>query len=628
MEDGDSFDSWRPAWQRYGTLVSAVASRLSDEESGDELRAHIVSSVATAFVDSTSYDPLEALLTPFLDRCSSVERSDVAGFLISQGVPPERAQAVSKAKPGPVKAPVAPDEITKTPPIVPAFEDIQQVARATEREDRLSRLRERFEARMAERAARNTTSFGGPRGSGPRRRHRGAIVGIGAVVIAALGLTVTGVALGAHGRSDNAGNAPYLVLGDLSETWDIVAAATLPRLPARNGAWTEQTFAGPKPNSRVIVRTQSFAPTFTDAALGTVRVPLSAIMHRPQRDARAFVRNWEPIVIGTPPDPNQALDLSWTENGLYVTIEARSLTAAEVEEFAHALVPVAEDPLRGWRSPDARYKQSHLFTNPGEPIGARSAVALRSRLDPNLNVVATVAHTGESGDDGDSTTAGNDTAAPITRMTLGSGRRVAFDRSANTYEWIERGNHFIVSYAVGVDNGRAVETDYTQGMPLLIARPDTSTDIKPARIQEIERLADAVRAGSRQQWSTQLSDYQARLLAVPVANHLTAGTYTVNLRVSTDPSVPQTVCTHLLCSPVYRYNDRRSADLDIEGHWWHFEEIPASQLIPSWRTSPDSQTDSHPYYRQYGWYGVDLGERAQAARRNNESILLARPSYG
>ncbi len=582
------------------------------------------------------------MLAPFLRRSSASERAAVAGLLLDRGVQRDRTQAITRTTIGAAtpSAPHPEGSSERTAICMPTFEEIEAAAHDVPPQNGLAFVRTRLATRGSSKPSRSSRSprrseAGSAARSKPRsERRRRSLLAVGVAFLTVVGLTVVGLTvLGiATTRSrkspDTATGKPsYLVIDKLPEMWDVVGGVTLPAIPARFRASVRQTFTGPNSTGRISVSTQSFLPTFSDPTLGQPSTPLSAWMNQPQSTSRAFVRNWKPRVIGSAPDPNQILDLSWTERGVYVGVEARGLTDADVEAFAHALQPKSEDPLQGWRSPDDRFRPVDTTSDPGRAIGTRSAVAFRSRLDPNLNVVASMTEIADGQRD-DPSVSEFDPTPTSSLVKLPSGKMVTLRRDTQSYGWSAEGFEFSVSYARGADDGRSIETDYSQGMPYLISGTGATSTFSATRVREIEQLVQRVQVGSKAQWSQQLSDHQARLLAVPVANHLTAGTYTVNLRVSTDPTVPQTACTHLLCSPVYRNNDRRSADLEIDSHWWHFEEVPASEPIPTWRTSPAAPAEAHPYYRQYGWYGVDLGPTAQAARRNDDNELLARPSYG
>lgn len=89
------------------------------------------------------------------------------------------------------------------------------------------------------------------------------------------------------------------------------------------------------------------------------------------------------------------------------------------------------------------------------------------------------------------------------------------------------------------------------------------------------------------------------------------------------------VCTQNSCSSVYFIEGpTQAADLLIEGHWWHFEELGINDKIPLWTTSPKLEnpfTAEDNTKDRTRWFAIDLGPDTRLARSRNDGEILGRP---
>ena len=111
MAEKPSFSSWEPTWNRYGPLVYRVACAVDPHATEADRSDQITSSAAAGFLDSTSVDPLAALLGELLLNCSAGNRTMAAEALIDLGVDADRATDITAASPG---ASVQPHKLPKT----------------------------------------------------------------------------------------------------------------------------------------------------------------------------------------------------------------------------------------------------------------------------------------------------------------------------------------------------------------------------------------------------------------------------------------------------------------------------------------------------------------------------------
>ena len=94
MENGWTFESWRPVWAQYGGGVVDAARVAFPAKSNEELRAHIIEASALAMVDETTFDPLESLITRLLAQASRESRQRAAVVLQQHRISDSRIKAM------------------------------------------------------------------------------------------------------------------------------------------------------------------------------------------------------------------------------------------------------------------------------------------------------------------------------------------------------------------------------------------------------------------------------------------------------------------------------------------------------------------------------------------------------
>jgi hypothetical protein len=161
----------------------------------------------------------------------------------------------------------------------------------------------------------------------------------------------------------------------------------------------------------------------------------------------------------------------------------------------------------------------------------------------------------------------------------------------------------------------------------------SNAELSEAEKQEVFYLLARVRAGNADEWRSLTAGLQASMLQVPIQRSMRFESLEVTLRREKD-SVPGRayMCTKNTGASIYFIESlTQAADLLIDGHWWHFEELGIDDKIPEWTTSPklkNSFTAEDNAKDRTRWYAIDLGPETRLARSRKDGEILGRPIVG
>ena len=240
------------------------------------------------------------------------------------------------------------------------------------------------------------------------------------------------------------------------------------------------------------------------------------------------------------------------------------------------------------------------------------------------------------------------------QVELASGRVVTRGQTqTNSYQWTDRANSNFAQFGV-VNERMGSQASRSQGAP----EPFFNGPSSAADNAKVEILLDALKIGTSKQWSKQLIQLQPDIWAEANQTSNSGGVTTDDLRAQKLGFLGRTrltigpnelhlvgpaihgkavgLCTTTLCTRIYYSADSftYSADLIIDGHWWHFENLFTKEDEPTFRTSPSSTGGGDVMIypkaeagldKSYRWWGIDFGPDVQAARRNEQRELFLRP---
>jgi hypothetical protein len=645
MADNHAFESWRSTWLQYGPIVVAAAQVLHPLATAEDLRALVVESAARGFVDTERVDPLDALLGSLLRERSPIERTEVAKALVANGIDHSRAAAVTGGEAARITSPVreSGDEVANVQ--IPEFDAVRTCAADYETHSpdfSTERLVTRPETEFTEAGAADDGAID----KRLRKRWSILVAGFGVVCVLAAGAIPVGREL-LKAKTSTQRSIGFLIAKDIPEEWELIDAKAFVSFPSIGPTVVAQRFTNADKTITILLSTNSNGKQqYSDPALG-VKQPDEYPFEQSRRESKAQV-------MGGPGQSQErtkskSLFKFWGEQKTFSYMQSDGLTREGADSFAAALTPRANLAKEGWASRDARFIETAFL--PDVSSSDRYQSTLEFWLKSNHALRVTVS----SSKAVDPQTLDFYWGPNLQTVTLGSGRvlRKTQNNPLPGYQWYEGKNSSFAQTSLLLDTMTPPPSG-TQGVPqaFLGASPSTQD------LAKVEGLLDALHIGNVKLWRKQLAelrpinwdaavqssnlnavtteDLRAQKLGVLNRTSLQIDPNQLELMGSAVHGKAVGLCTKILCTRIYRDSESTtdSADLLIDGHWWHFENLATNEDEPTFRTSPSSTgggdvmifpTAEAALDKSYRWWGIDFGTEVQAARRNEQRELFLRP---
>jgi hypothetical protein len=358
--------------------------------------------------------------------------------------------------------------------------------------------------------------------------------------------------------------------------------------------------------------------------------------------------------MGTPGDTrsqtkDKGLFKYWAEQKTSSFMQSYGLSARDADAFANALTPRMNLAKDGWASPNPRFIETTFHPDLSASDRAGSTLEFWLKANHALRVIASSARAI------DTQTSNFYWGTDELSVKLPSGRVVMSspNRPGSAYHWTDRANLTFAQTGLLLDPAM-LPTPSTQGVPQPFFR-----DPAPAKDSAaIETLLGTLQIGNAKLWREQLTklrpinwtgevqssnlssatteDLRALKLGVLPRTLLTIGPNRLELTGNNVHGKAVGLCTKTLCTRIYsdQPSSTYSADLVVDGHWWHFENLATNEDEPTFRTSPAAAdggditvfpTADAALDKFYRWWGIDFGTKVQAARRNEQRDLFLRP---
>jgi hypothetical protein len=644
MADNNAFGSWRSTWVQYGPIVLAAAQILHPLANDEDLHALVVESAAQGFVDTERIDPLDALLAQLIHDRSPFERTEVAKVLVANGIDALRAAAVTGSSATRIASPGREFNTEQATLQPPEFDAVRTRAADYETQspdfstDRLATGRD--PASTSDEAADD-----GAIDQPSRKRWPMLVAGFGVVCVLAAGAIPVGREL-LKTKPLAKGSVGFLIAANIPEPWELIDAKAFVSFPSIGPSVVAQRFTNADKTITIRLGTNSNDSRYSDPALGVKR-PDPYPLEASRKDSKAEAMGGPGETEGQ--TKGKSLFKIWGEQKTFTFMQSFGLSAKEADSFANDLRPRTNLAKDGWASPDARFIERvfHPDVSAGSGYGSTLEFWLKSNHALRVIVSSTKAI--------DPQTLDFYWGPDQQTVKLASGR--VLKRTQNNpsfgYQWTEGANSSFAQTGLLLDSIPPPPAG-NQGTPQpFFGSPSTASDLAKA-----ETLLDALKIGNAKLWREQLTQLRPINWAVEVQHSNLSTVTTDDLRaqklgvlnrtfLEISPNQLQLVgsvvhgkavglCSKTICTRIYRDSEGStdSADLLIDGHWWHFENLATNEDEPTFRTSPAS-TDSgdvtiYPTAeaaldKSYRWWGIDFGTDVQAARRNEQRELLLRP---
>jgi hypothetical protein len=610
VENGLAFESWRPVWAQYGVVISDVARAAFPEKSNEELRAHIIEASAAALVDQATFDPLESLITQVLGHATRESRSRAVIAMQQHRISDARIEAML----GVTGLPPAQEGLAFREPDSELFDDI--CIRAGDLQRRTPLLSEPPVSVAASGSVIAVDLAGAPVGSRAVARRNKYVP-----ILAAAALLLGSGALSARILWREKSSSPALLYAERYSTeWEVSEANSFTPGRVRTPPTLVQTFTSvdEKENASLTVadyRNRSAEPEFAQSGTEDSGAP---------KRADAVVSS---LLANGPNEKSQSISI-WQEGPYRVLLRSSSTNVDWVKRMVKSLKPTDDLILRGYRTPEG-FKEG-LRALPAETSNDVSAsVTFRNedrKLSVTINVVRNASRhyiemqevSGDFSGEGRSFGRGR-TFRPY--RTFGYGVVGLFVEGTYTY--------FV---AASRDNDNA-EPGNRQGQRDYFHGRFGSGELSDADELELFLLLGHVRAGNADEWRSLTAGLQSQMLQIPETRSLRFGSLDVTLRQEKKDFIGghTYMCTKNSCSSLYNIENTQAADLLIDGHWWHFEELLFDGKIPTWTTSPKMKapfTAADNAQDRTRWYAIDLGPDTRLARSRKDGEILGRPIVG
>jgi hypothetical protein len=649
MADNNAFGSWRSTWEQYGPIVMAAAQVLHPLASADDLHALVVESAAQGSVDTERIDPLDALLAGLLHGRSQLERVAVARTLLTEGIDPLRATELTTCNVnqiGSATSPVRSFGSDASTPRPPEFDVVRTRALDFQTKspgfstDRLAKRREGLSTRD------ETVDDGAPH-KRQRKRWPMLAAGFSAVCVVVAGSTFLAKDFLSNSTTEK-DQVGFLIAPNIPKEWELVDAKAFVAFPSIGPTAVAQRFATADKTINILIGTNTDDSRYSDPSLGN---------KPPERNAPEMLRkDSKAQVMGTPGETqsqtkDKGLFKYWGERKTSSFMQSYGLSANDADAFANALTPRTNLAKDGWASPNAKFIETTF--RPDLSASDRSGSTLEFRLREN-HALRVIVASSKAIDAQMLDFYWGLGPNPIT-VTLPSGRVLnrLRDAPSSAYYWSDGTNSSFAQTGLLLDTAPPpIPTN--QGLPQAFFRDGAPTKDTAA----IEALLDALNNGNAKLWRRQLTKLRPETWTPELQASNTASVTTDDLRQQKLGVLPRTtltigsnrlelaggavhgkavgLCTKTLCTRIYRdqASSTDSADVIIDGHWWHFENLATNEDEPTFRTSPAAAdggdttvfpTADAALDKSYRWWGIDFGTKVQAARRNEQRDLFLRP---
>ncbi len=571
MKAAVTYESWRTVWDRYGPAVCAVAVTVAGPANAQQLVSSFIPKAMQLGGDVL--DPLEALVAPLITRCSGVEKARVAAVLVRFGVAHERALVVAGAR--------SLGELTDTADVVvPSFDEL------------LALMDPGHES--------SVVAGGGEVASAGLRRSR----------LGLIGLIVVGVAVGAGvaaftARGGGPSAPPLLAtLGSPPPPWQLVRAVSRYPVPMGPAETVSQRFRRSAGNIRVAITIVGKAAPFQGNDLGAVDQPAIDLQRR-HRGALQRLGGRSVLAFST----GDWAYAEWSERGREVVLSARGMPNDLLRQLISDLQPARAFSTEGFQIPGPGWAKVAV---PAQAVSVApfTELTFRNGNDGSTSTVSAAqsAHKLDEANEPDLFLGDPAPPAPE-RFTL---------RAGVTAEKILSGGGVSFWWWDALGKSQVTVSSYSfQGT-------------WPREV-EVMQLAASIRFVDRAGWDTMMAFMQTDIRQGRVLQTVVLGPLELSYRLYNGLNrAASTVCTPTVCT---LWDDSAlsgsSADLLIDGNWWHLERTGILANAPTWRTSPAMaripQFQSAAYGRQI-WRALDLGTRTKALRRNDDATAFGRPA--
>jgi hypothetical protein len=595
MENGWTFESWRPVWDLYGSLVINLVRHAFPDRSETELRALTIESAARAIVQETSFDPLESLVASVARDADSRGRNRIAA-------------AVDRFRTGDTASSADSSEGS----VSRLFDEIQQRALALldEQPRELAPLQTSTQRLIpASASTQNQTVKTGKR---PTNRRRGV------AVLLALGVFVASTAISARVLSRRPlKSGALLYLDQANSKWRVVDASSYEAAKLRMPTVLAQTFTATDNQQTVLV-------TITD------NIGYSAEPDFPTDGRQLGLANRADAPVYSAPaeqrPPNtEQVNSYWKEESLLVTLRSESMSEAQTKSFLRGLVATDDLLSEGYQTPEGFVMTQKLVPSK-EGSDVLSSLAVERTSGIPLQVRITVSRADRS-------------VADLVNLNMDRkpGRPFGNNRTFITFAdfspalagHFSEGHYF---YQVGAAHSspttlaRNREGQRASWIPEI----QDGRGLTEADERDVLDVLENIRVGTADEWRSQTSTLHASALKIPVQRSLQIGSLKLTLRQGERFPGKTYLCAKRSCTALYVVEGTtRAGDLLIDSHWWHFEELGADGKIAPWTTSPKAEnlvTHTDSMVDRTAWYGIDLGLKTRLARNRPNGEILGRPT--
>ena len=563
--------SWRTVWDRYGAAVCAVAVAVAGPANAPQL---VSSSIPKAIqLGGDVLDPLEVLVAPLVTGCSGVEKARAAAVLIGFGVAHERALAVTGARS--LGGPVDTADVK-----VASFDELLAAMDPSLEPRGVTGVDEVASARLWQ--------------------WRLGVIGL--VLVVAVGAGVAAFRARGGGPSD----PPLLAtIGAPPAPWKLVSAVA--RYPVLMGPveMVAQRFRRSAGNTRVAITIVGKAAPFQGSDLGTVDSPAIDPAQR-QQGALQQLRGRRVLAFST----GDWAYAEWSELGREVVLNARGMPNDALRQLIAQLQPTRSFSTEGFQIPGPGWSAVAVLAQRDVSAATFTELTFRNGNDGSTSTVSVTQSAQQVNQAGGPDPFLGDTAPPApVRFTLRAGVTAENNSSGGgiSLRWwdaLRRAQVSVSSYSFQGSGPNQVE---------------------------VVQLAASIRVVDRAGWDKMMAPLQTDMRKGRALQTVVLGPLELSYRLYNGANrAASTVCTPTVCA---LWDDSAvsgsSADLLIDGHWWHLERTGILANSPTWRTSPRMarvpQFQSAAYGRQL-WRALDLGTITKALRRNDDAIAFGRPA--
>jgi hypothetical protein len=608
VENGLAFESWRPVWAQYGGVVFDVARAAFPNKSDEELRAHTIEASALAMVDETTFDPLESLVTNVLAGASRESRSRAADVLQQHRVSSARVEAMVG--------------ITGRQPVAgfrePSESDAELFGVIGQRAQELqtsklptflppTNVRTVPEIEPPSALSRDRTACS------PNKFVR---VLLSLVVVLGSG-AASAKLLWPHKRKPD----PLLYSDRYASDWRVTEASSFTPARIRTPQTLVQTF-------KRLDTLQTVSLIVTDNRNWSAEPELPSGQAPPRGSPNRSAAQVSVVPGNTSSKRQQAVSF-WKE-GLYdVFLRSDSMSSVRAGTFLRGLVPTDDLLTRGYE-PQEGFEETRRVIPASTSNDVSASITFTNKTqNPKIPLAVTINVLRDASRE----------YLQLQELNGGiekSGKPFGNRREFRNYRTFTAGLFGLFEedkYTYFVSAFRQ-DSDFTrpnrQGQRNYFSGTFNSRELSESDQDDVFFLLAHVRAGDADEWRSLTGELQASMLQVPVQRTMRFGSQEVTLRRETD-FVPGRayMCTKNTCASLYNIEYlKQAADLLLDGHWWHFEELGVDDKIPVWTTSPKAlrpfvaEDDAKDRTR---WYAIDLGSDTRLARSRKDGEILGRP---